>query len=866
MAPNFLGKHRKRFWISLSALIILIILCLYFSFLGKDAVISWLNGTFTPAASETIYQSVPWLVGLTIAILINIITSRSEEKSDDKKAEIKELPAEPAKPATAIPPEQKFYPFPFLPNLDYFEGRKRFLKRLQAQLDKTHKASIHDIPGMGKTFTTYKFAKDNEKNYDKIFFIRSTRKEMLGNLAKCGEVVNSDLLNVKGQHLKASGFKDWLEKTEERCLIIYDNVDAPSELSKYAPNRLNGDCIFTSNSFKVAILAPSVTIGKLPDIPAKTLLNSTAKKIQNKSPVFDRAQTYNTISEEEEAFNNLIKEIDGLPLTLNTTGAFIFNNKWSFATFWREYNRTPEIVWDSEDEANDYYPGKSACKVFSLAYNEVSRTKDVGEAVGILLNFVSFLSPDEIPEKLLREILQSYPKYHSKAKDDMFWYAVRLKLTDYDLLKYDNVNELFTTHRAFQKVIQINLRNNAKGSIAARLLAATYRLLKKDLPLKIEIKNNEAICKNLAKILSAYFPEYRKKNKEICEKYYQHVRIFLENIEKLQIKTEEIYDLFYKIGFYQQVTGNYLQSEASYSRASELSGYLYGEKSNEKAVSLNNLGVVYHLLSKYTKALGLFDQALYISQENKENESEESQLAYITRVNNKAAVLSDLGEYGEAIKLYETVIEYDEKVINPNEEIIGKKKSRYAVHLNNLAMAYQKNGEIDKALERINQALEIAKKKGITKHPHYAIGLTNKALICNSQKEHGEAILLLNRALEIGKNALGEVNFSYAKRLYYLGVVHYHKKKYKLSEEFYLQALTIFDKILINDHREKALCHSRLGLVHFKKKNYKEALPYFEEAHKQYLNLFGKDHRFTQKRKEELDSCRVKWEKTQSIS
>ena len=85
----------------------------------------------------------------------------------------------------------KLYPNQFLPDLKFFVGREELLKKIKATLKKDHQAAIHDISGLGKTFTTYKFAEDNQANYETIFFVRATREEMLESLAKCGELVET---------------------------------------------------------------------------------------------------------------------------------------------------------------------------------------------------------------------------------------------------------------------------------------------------------------------------------------------------------------------------------------------------------------------------------------------------------------------------------------------------------------------------------------------------------------------------------------------------------------------------------------------------------------------------------------------------
>ncbi|MGC2235144.1 MAG: toll/interleukin-1 receptor domain-containing protein [Pyrinomonadaceae bacterium] len=112
------------------------------------------------------------------------------------------------------PPSDKFYPNKFIPDLKFFVGRTKLLGDLETQLNLTHRASIHDISGLGKTFSTYRFADIHQNKYDKIFFVRATKEEMMQSLAEIGVLLNPSLKDVQDQSKQALGFKDWLEENE----------------------------------------------------------------------------------------------------------------------------------------------------------------------------------------------------------------------------------------------------------------------------------------------------------------------------------------------------------------------------------------------------------------------------------------------------------------------------------------------------------------------------------------------------------------------------------------------------------------------------------------------------------------------------
>ena len=662
---SFLTKLIGNVWSAVIILLICIGASIYYFLLPADSIINILGTRFTPELSRTLIIVFVFTLGLLINFSINIITGHLQ-----KEKTVVEGPKEPqvivppieikniintqpeTKTAdTAAPANHKFYPNYFLPELKFFVGRTEVLKKITETLAEFHRASIHDISGLGKTFTTYKFANDNKDNYDKIFFIRATKEEMMESLAKCGEMVNAQLANVEEQKAKALGFKQWLEENEN-WLVIYDNVDLPAELFPFVPVNKSGDCVFTSNFREAEHLGTIVDVKKLNNEDAGILLYSRANNKPDSLP--------DLAGEEKEAFDNLLKEIDGLPLTLNSTGAFVFNKNWTFEKFWQKYQNAPKIVWESEDDYSTYQR-KSAGIVFSLAYEELSQDTKVGRAVRILLNAMSFLSPDEIPEDLLQEILRKSDKAFADLKDgDDHWDDVRRGLTGYDLLKYNKDKCTFTTHRSIQRVIQTKLATE-------------------------EIKNVCAISKSLRNL----FPTYDHFNRAACEKYSQHVQTLLETSDSFDIEDENSSFLHNRLGRYQELLGNFNNAERFYRCSSEISGKITGKESAEYAARLNNLANVYRVQGRYDEAVEKFEEALRIDEKTVGKEPP----GYDVRLNNLANAYRDQGRYDEAIKKYEEALQIAEKTI-------GKEHPDYAVRLNNLASVYLDQGREKKKKRR----------------------------------------------------------------------------------------------------------------------------------------------------------------------
>jgi tetratricopeptide (TPR) repeat protein len=644
-----------------------------------------------------------------------------------------------------------YYPDRFLPDLRFFVGRKELLTAIRETLDRDHRAVLHNISGIGKTFTSYQYAHENEKGYDKIFLVRATKEEWLESLAKNGEAVDPDLSNVTEQEVKAKGFKDWLE-SNGNWLVIYDNVDLPQQLYPLIPLTDNGDCLFTSNFEGSVLLGTDVGIEKMEvDDAGKLLYNRSVGKL-DAAPDLD--------GKEKEAFENLLKEIDGLPVTLTSFGAVIFEKKWSFERAWAEYNKTPEIAWESEAFYSPYQH-RSAGRIFSLVYEELTKDRKTGKAVKLVLDSVSFISPDEIPEELLQRILkEQHPPYAEAEDPDAIWDDIRDKLTTSDLLKYDRTKKIFTTHRAIQRVIQSSLKGKEKE-----------------------------VCAKLAAVLRGLFPLYDYLNRDECERYYQHVLVLVENADRFGAETGDTNGLYFNLRRYQRLMGNYALAERFSLRATEISAAVFGEESTSHATDLNDLAVIYNDQGRYDEAIEQYEEALRTYEKTLGKEHS----YYAINLNNLANIYYAQGRYDEAIEKYEESLRIVEKAI-------GKEHPDYATGLNNLALVYKTQGRYDEAIEKYEEALRIGERTIGREHPDYAKRLNNLASVYQARGELEQAEKLYEQAREIREKTLGKLHPDTASTYWWIGVLRSEQKRYSEALPLFEEAYRQFVHFLGEEH------------------------------------------------------------------
>jgi tetratricopeptide (TPR) repeat protein len=605
---------------------------------------------------------------------------------------------------------------------------------------------------------------------------------MMGSFASLGLMLDP---SVEGalQEQQALAFRNWLE-TNTGWLAIYDNVDEPASLAPFVPNNTKGDCLFISNDPKIRNLGTEVSIDTLET-------ENAAKLLFRRSKANTKAEISFTDGSEETAFWRIVKDLDGLPVALNTTGAFIEEQGISYSEYLENLEASPDLYLDHRDDFDPYK--KTVLKAFALAIDANTNLDDkfIGEAVNELYRAASLIAPDDIHEEFLRAYLEkNSEEFATSGEQNIFWQKIRKQLQGFDLFKYNSLAKSFSTHRLIQKCIQSRLGEAKKF-----------------------------YCKKVLNLLKDFFPEYDYKNKAECERHYQHTVTTLENAGKAGFEAGVSALLYTRVARYQELLGSYGQAEKFYQRDLEIARKVYGDHHQETASSLNNLAGAYDNQGKYDEAIELYLQAITIDEKGIGKEHP----GYATNLNNLAEVYRKQGKYDKAIELYKQAIGIGEKTI-------GKEHPGYAIHLNNLALAYDAQGKYDEAIQLFKQVLEIDEKTIGKEHPNYASHLNNLAGAYKAQGKYDEAIELYKKAIEIIVKVNGKEHSFYATSLNNLAVVYDDRGKYDEAIGLYKEARVITGKALGKAHPDYARRLNNLAITYFNTRKYSEALPLFEEA------------------------------------
>lgn len=198
-------------------------------------------------------------------------------------------------------------------------------------------------------------------------------------------------------------------------------------------------------------------------------------------------------------------------------------------------------------------------------------------------------------------------------------------------------------------------------------------------------------------------------------------------------------EINFELGVAYYRAGDLTQAQSWVAESLRLHRHEHGERSEPVASCLNTLGLIAHSGGDLNQADQLYTQAL----EMREEIHGDHGLQLASTLNNMGALALGLEDMDRAIHLFERA-----RGIHAKEyQVLGHPD--YATTLNNLGMAYQFSGELDKAEQFLNQALQVRRKVLPEDHPHLAGSLNNLGLIEEERGNIENAIDLFSEALNL---------------------------------------------------------------------------------------------------------------------
>jgi tetratricopeptide (TPR) repeat protein len=236
------------------------------------------------------------------------------------------------------------------------------------------------------------------------------------------------------------------------------------------------------------------------------------------------------------------------------------------------------------------------------------------------------------------------------------------------------------------------------------------------------------------------------------------------------------------------------------------------------ALSWGDLARLYQKQGRYAAAVDAFQKAVT------------QLLAAGERGQDLAMTLNNLGSaYHEQAKYVDAEKVYKES-LSIDESLLGKEHPQLANSINNLGDLYKDTGRYALAEEFYQRAYQIWVKALGTEHPLVATAINNLAGLSHARGRFREAESEWKRALDILSRQAPLNGPAFAVTASNLGTLFQQLGQYRQSEELLAKAVALIEKSLGRDHPASAQPLHNLGVLYVSMGDIARALPLLERS------------------------------------
>ncbi len=599
---------------------------------------------------------------------------------------------------------------PFASKGDGFVGRVGKLDEIWDALSKDRRAAIgqavaiEGFGGLGKTQLAVEYANDHRARYENGVFWLAADEDLDIQLIKIGEELHWISQFDKGFD-QAEFVRNRFRKLSD-CLVIFDNLVDQESIKNYLPvGNAKPHILITSQKEQNGFYPINLDILKLDE--AHQLLTNIAER----EPETDA---------EKEALENILTELDGLPLAVELVGGYLLRRKnISFQDYYKHLENEPlERLEKRFPNESFTHHDKSIIRTLKISEEFLDETRYLEE----ILDVLAWSGKSSMGFSLLRQLVGTDDDF---ALQDALGVALELHF-----IKQEEDTERFSIHRLLARVRRFERPLNERREWHQKIVnnfVKWIRTRKEEFEFLTEfevelihLRQWQSQCFNILPIetvyliwFEAYPSSYRgnyRESKDLLEKalnLYQANRL---NDEKL------LANLYNDLGSIANSLGDANQALELRQKALSIGRKVFDKKSEDIARFLDNLSTVHHSLSNYQEALKLQRQALKIFQEL----FGEKHFRVAITLGNLGSTNSSLGNHQKALKL-------QKKALKIRQEVFGEKHPHTAASYNNIGTTYGKSGKHLDALKYIEKALEINRELLGKQHPTTILFMENLA-------------------------------------------------------------------------------------------------------------------------------------------
>ena len=631
----------------------------------------------------------------------------------------------------------------------HFKGRKNLLANLHSKLCETlpdqynHRLALCGLGGVGKTQLALEYVYSQDI-YERVYWISGVSEAtLLSGFYEIAERTHIAAANLKPSEA-AKHVLAWLN-SQERWLLVIDNLDDVSVVHGYLPNLSSGHTLITTRN------------QHFDDIPAGGLEVSVLDVDDASAVLLALSKTADTPSAKDEAAK-IVKELGYLPLAIEQAAAYIREASKNIYEFLASYQKNRQSHHARVSKGNRIYK-ESVATTWRLSFQQIEQNSDASK----LLRLLAFLNPDGIFVDFLEAGKKGLDtKLQELVSDRCRLYEALSDLERFSLCRRqqgDRSAERITIHRLVQSVIKDEMPPETFSAMTAAVIG---------------------LCDSA--FPSSWSGDDRLQL--IGRRYQDQVILPLSAIE---MKSREL-------GAVLERVGNFLRDEGKWHQAAELLGkavdvlsVIEGYEDRLTLSAMRNLAVTCRVLGRLKDASKLSEKVL----EFRKRLSGEQHPDTLSAMGTLAVTYRMQGRLGDAVKINEEVLEVtrrllgeehpntlramgniagtyrdlrrweeavslQEKVLELSMRVLGQDDPETLLQMSNMAMTHLKRGRLKEAAELGEIALEASTRIRGEERPETVWQMRNLAIIYREQGRFGESITLLERASNAFKGILGD--------------------------------------------------------------------------------------------------------------
>ncbi|MET7696620.1 FxSxx-COOH system tetratricopeptide repeat protein [Streptomyces sp. NPDC005485] len=322
-----------------------------------------------------------------------------------------------------------------------FTGRNIILDRVREQFDSGASSvapqplALFGLGGVGKTQVAIEYVHRFMADYDLVWWTSAEHEDdVVASLAELGARIGApggDDMTMASQEavqMLARGLPT------KRWLLIFDNADDPSWLSRYFPQG-GGHILITSRN-QAWVQGGSA-------LPIDVFLREES--------VEHLTRRASGLSLEEA--DKVANAVGDLPLAVEQTAAWLAETATPIADYLQQLaDQTTDVL--ALNQPSDYSHSVAATWNISIA-----RLKERSPASVRLLQLCAFLAPEPISSQLLysKEMIDALKPYDASLQESLLLGRVIREIGRFALAKVDQVSNSIQVHRLVQAVIRAQL-------------------------------------------------------------------------------------------------------------------------------------------------------------------------------------------------------------------------------------------------------------------------------------------------------------------------------------------------------------------------------------------------------------------------